>query len=133
MPRTVVFSLWFNCLMSWLYGYSQPRQWSSSVTTTCVSYWYVWTCISLVETHRGITTVGCGLFVRKAVARHPNPMELVVSSVCPEIIGHDFVKFGLTLALFGSICNSTTCHNGRVLTIDVCALCRGCTQVCRRG
>ena len=45
----------------------------------------------------------CRNWFVKAVARHPNPMELVVSSVCPEIIGHDFVKFGLTLALFGNM------------------------------
>ena len=29
-------------------------------------------------------------------------MELIVSSICPNIFGHDYVKFGLTLALFGS-------------------------------
>eukprot|EP00750_Incisomonas_marina_P001173 INCI10966.2.p1 GENE.INCI10966.2~~INCI10966.2.p1 ORF type:complete len:604 (-),score=114.40 INCI10966.2:97-1908(-) len=38
-----------------------------------------------------------------AVAHSPNPMELVVSSVCPDIFGHDFVKFGLALALFGGV------------------------------
>ena len=29
-------------------------------------------------------------------------MDLIVSSVCPNIIGHEFVKLGLALALFGT-------------------------------
>jgi hypothetical protein len=46
----------------------------------------------------------------QAVAQSPNPMELVVTSVCPGIFGHDLVKFGLTLALFGELSTSLAPH-----------------------
>ena len=38
--------------------------------------------------------------VRK-VYNSPSPFELVVSSVCPTIFGHELIKFGLALILFG--------------------------------
>ncbi len=35
------------------------------------------------------------------IASHKNPMSLIVKSICPSIYGHELVKAGLTLALFG--------------------------------
>ena len=38
--------------------------------------------------------------VRK-VYHSPSPFELIVSSICPTIFGHELIKFGLALILFG--------------------------------
>lgn len=38
--------------------------------------------------------------VRK-VYHSPSPFELIVSSICPMIFGHELIKFGLALILFG--------------------------------
>lgn len=81
----------------------------------------------------------------QAVAHSPNPMELVVSSVCPEIFGHDFVKFGLALALFGeftaSALNSFNCwhlkasiqHHFFFVNTIVFFCARGRSEISRRS
>lgn len=35
------------------------------------------------------------------IANHPNPFALIVASLCPAIYGHELVKAGLILSLFG--------------------------------
>ncbi|KAK5581664.1 hypothetical protein RB653_001701 [Dictyostelium firmibasis] len=37
----------------------------------------------------------------KEIAEHPNIFKLISNSICPTIYGHELVKAGLTLALFG--------------------------------
>ena len=37
----------------------------------------------------------------RAIASEQSPFELLVYSLCPGIFGHEIVKAGLTLALFG--------------------------------
>ncbi|EGC40160.1 hypothetical protein DICPUDRAFT_146993 [Dictyostelium purpureum] len=37
----------------------------------------------------------------KEIAHHPNIFKLIAHSICPSIYGHELVKAGLTLALFG--------------------------------
>ena len=48
--------------------------------------------------------------VRK-VYHSPSPFELIVSSICPTIFGHEMIKFGLALILFGG--DGTWCSSAR--------------------
>ena len=67
----------------------------------------------------------------QAVAQSPRPMELVVSSVCPEIFGHDFVKLGMTLALFGNSCTYfAKLHDSALTGWSVLLTRRWCTKAC---
>lgn len=39
--------------------------------------------------------------VIRSIATHPNAVALMISSMCPLIFGHEIVKLGLLLSLFG--------------------------------
>ncbi|EAL65948.1 MCM family protein [Dictyostelium discoideum AX4] len=44
----------------------------------------------------------------KEIAEHPNIFKLISNSICPTIYGHELVKAGLTLALFGGSPNRSS-------------------------
>eukprot|EP01133_Synstelium_polycarpum_P015356 gene15356-18215_t len=47
----------------------------------------------------------------REIADHPNIFNLIVNSICPSIYGHELVKAGLTLALFGGNPRNTADRN----------------------
>ncbi|KAJ2512154.1 hypothetical protein H4217_007027 [Coemansia sp. RSA 1939] len=52
-------------------------------------------------------------FIRE-VYREPNLFRLLVNSFCPGIFGHEMVKAGIMLALFGARKRPTSAHNGAI-------------------
>ena len=48
------------------------------------------------------------------IANHPSTFALIVASVCPVIYGHELVKAGLVLALFGGSKHFDELHNNDV-------------------
>jgi DNA helicase MCM8 len=53
------------------------------------------------------------------VANHPEAMALIAASICPTIYGHDLVKAGLVLALFGGSCHSDEFSQDMSLRSDI--------------
>jgi DNA helicase MCM8 len=54
------------------------------------------------------------LYGIQRIAQHPHCMALVCQSMCPTIYGHDLVKAGLALSLFGGKQNRMVDPKGRV-------------------
>ncbi|KAN0025797.1 hypothetical protein ACTFIU_000060 [Dictyostelium citrinum] len=53
----------------------------------------------------------------KEIAEHPNIFKLISNSICPTIYGHELVKAGLTLALFGGNPNRSNSSDKNKLSI----------------
>ena len=46
-----------------------------------------------------------------AISREPNLFKLIVNSICPSIYGHELIKAGLTLTIFGGSTKPTEAKN----------------------